>query len=178
MSEGWYSNSVVYDKNKGGEIMYKSTPDSLVQYISGTTATELFLYWGKYTGSTVTESIIKTLFTKESQPVGTLTGKSYTFISTSTSAYLYWCIPFEPNTGDRIIWSIKTPSNTDTNTYYNGTYQYTYSQSIDGVYPSPAVYYGYSGSRDVTIDGTRYRVYRSLSKYDTETLTHIVKSYA
>jgi hypothetical protein len=173
MSEGWYSNSVVYDKNKGGEIMYKSTPDSLVQFISGTTIAPLAdIYYGQISGGSTTllptSYQIKTLFsTSDGYVGGYSTPKTYTF-HYSTNECIFFCWPDVPSGstyGNRALNLVRRTSGTNVlGTNANSVYKYrqllppTVAISPDG---SPAtIYYA-----KVTIDGIVYRVWKSSAYY-------------
>lgn len=154
---------VYYDILNGGRVLYKDSDDHLIAFFSG--VTEEIIYWGKATGTTLTESRIKNELTREVGPVGLPSGKTYVFPNTTTAKFFYWCIPLNPTgvgSGARVIDYVKNPDST-TLTGMAGTGTYSNLQTN----PSPsiqAIRYAI-----VSVDGVQYRVYRSANTYGTST---------
>jgi len=110
------------------------------------------IYYGVSSLPIVTEDIIKATFLTATGYTGSVNGRLYTF--TGGYNYKYWCIPDEPNAGNRVIEQIKSGEN-NTTLIYDSWYKYYQSN------PSPPQSISYGKLR---INGTYYRVYRTIIK--------------
>lgn len=110
------------------------------------------IYYGVWSGQTVTENIILSTFNTDYGLVGALEpdGRLYSFLS--GYYYKYWCIPDMPNDSNRVIGLI---SNGIVNTVLAYDLYYNYYQ-----YPAPnlgqSITYG-----KININGFTYRIYRT-----------------
>lgn len=132
-----------------------------------TTTTSVFvdIYFGISSKTRITESDILSTFSIAHGNVGSPSGRIYTF-STGYS-YKYWCIPLNPNIGERII---RYATNGDlTNTIF--AYDDYYNNYQINPTPSQSVNYGI-----IEINGFQYRIYRTRLK-SSANLEYYVYSY-
>lgn len=108
------------------------------------------IYYGKSSTTTVTESFVKSNFLTETGYVGSIDGRYYNF--PTGYSYKYWCIPDLPNNSNRVIYNV-TNGITNTVFAYDAYYQYYQND------PYASITYG-----KLSIDGTIYRVYRTITK--------------
>lgn len=121
-----------------------------------TTTTSVFvdIYFGISSKTRITESDILSTFSIAHGNVGSPSGRIYTF-STGYS-YKYWCIPLNPNIGERVINYVIRPNDpTYTLFAYDSYYRYYQINPT----PSQSVTYGI-----IEINGNWYRIYRTILK--------------
>ena len=178
---------VCYDQLNNGVVLYKDTPDSLVYFVSGSTApTEETIYWGKATGGTMNQGLLTTYlangqFSSATGSIGNLAGKDYVMASTAPIAmYLFFCIPWDPSgstSGNRVIDNVKIGSNLLV--WSNGG-SYTNNQKCTGggsaTSACPASSDTTISFAKVTLNGMSYRVYRSANPIWSAAVTVTIKS--
>ena len=128
------------------------------------------VYYGISTDTQVTADYILTNFTKTTGPVGTPTGKQYTFGDTFNT-YRFWAIPDLPNTGERVIANLTTSDGLAVIGLQPGGTFYTYYQN-NPTPPSQSIQYG-----KLDINGITYRLYRTTLKYTSTTTQFRVYSF-
>ena len=124
------------------------------------------IYYGVWSGQTVTDSIILSTFSTLSGFVGSPlpTPRIYNFPAGYN--YKYWCIPDIPNNGNRVISLI---TNGLTNTVLANDPYYSFYQ-INPNYTSQPISYG-----KININGFTYRIYRT--KIVSSQITYYVYSF-
>lgn len=146
------TQKILYDNN---DLIYLKSLTPLPTTTTTTTSSGIVdIYYGTSSKTRIIESDILSTFSTAYGYVGLPSGRSYTF-STGYS-YKYWCILWEPNTGERVINYVIRPNDpTYTLFAYDSYYRYYQINPT----PSQSVTYGI-----IEINGNWYRIYRTILK--------------
>lgn len=109
------------------------------------------IYYGVWSGQTVTDSIILSTFSTDIGFVGSTIGRVYNF--SIGYYYKYWCISDMPNNSDRLIGLI-------TNGLVNTVLAYDLYYNNYQLSPSPTLGQSITYGK-ININGFTYRIYRT-----------------
>jgi len=158
------NNDLIYVKPTSIPI---TTTTAIPITTTTTTNTLLFdIYYGTSSNPIVTESIITSTFSKGVGYVGSPEGKLYIFIP--GYSYKYWCIPDLSNDGDKVIKEIMNGT-ANVILVYDTYYKY---YQLNPTSPMQYVTYG-----KIMINGTQYRIYRTIIKSSSSDPEYYVYSF-
>ena len=140
-----------------------------VTFTTTTSAAGEVIYYGISADEIVSAEYILANFTKATGPVGSPTGRLFTFALTFNT-YRFWAIQDFPNTGDRVIGAVKFPFGEVVFMQPESPF-YSYYQ-LDPEPSSQPIQYG-----KLDINGIKYRLYRTALAFSSSTNQFKVYSF-